>query len=816
MFDITTDMPLNYIELDEKGLITSISDKAIALFSEPLQQGQSITAVIPALQIVDNEQFNCQVFDIANKKHLVFVNRIDNGFLLIIQQCNLLIIQHADIVVPILTQLSLPFFTWDISQQKVLFSASAMNVMGYQEKETVMDETIFRQHVTSEVIADFRAHAFHFSQENSQKNQMIYPFTTLSGEFIWLGVKIAFVEFAQGKVAKVVAVFTDLSESKELVSALNKKNKYIALNERVSRTGHWSIVFPEQKVEWSKGTYNIFGENPNNFQPTLDNMLAFFIDEDRDKAKQQFNKAINGKKRTYVKGTIAKKPTGEKVKLEINIETELNKDNEISELYGVVRDITAIEKIFEKLKLMSLVNYTIKMPIFFIDEKDNVVFQDLSPRAGNRSSVLFDYINFSIVQYLQFKSEAKQQGQITYKNISFDKFQSVFDISVTYEADEGIYIWIVDNITDAFNKEQQQAINNRLTLLGNTFGNVSHDINNVLGVALGAIEMLELKVAQGETDLSSYINRVKNAIDKGKDVTGRLLAFTRKPMIKLQEFDPIKDILRNEYLFEQLLLSTIEFRLNVQHVRCTITFPEGEFINILLNLFLNAQDAIKEHNLSGVIELSAEINSDKKLVITVKDSGIGIKQENIAKIFDPFYTSKSASKGNGIGLANVYSLMYKYNGEIRVDGSSDLGGAQFMLIFPCTTIDVDDSTEVSSSIALNLKGKQILILEDEITIAEFVTMYLEKEGAITNHVTNKNSLISVLNGSLTYDIFITDMILPDISGKESVAMVLEKFPNIKILSMSGYITSEDGDWNYPILRKPFNSTELYQFLSQNS
>ena len=137
-------------------------------------------------------------------------------------------------------------------------------------------------------------------------------------------------------------------------------------------------------------------------------------------------------------------------------------------------------------------------------------------------------------------------------------------MSVTYERDEGIYIWIVENITEKYRQNQQQIISNRLALLGNTFGNVSHDINNVLGVALGATEMLELKFSQGEKNIFGYIERVKNAIDKGKSVTERLLAFTRKPTIRIVDFNPIQEIEENKSLFKQLLLPTINFTLDLK------------------------------------------------------------------------------------------------------------------------------------------------------------------------------------------------------------------------------------------------------------
>ena len=404
----------------------------------------------------------------------------------------------------------------------------------------------------------------------------------------------------------------DVSENHQLIDKLKKQNDYLMLAERFSHSGHWRIDLKENELFWSAGIYDIHGLDIATFIPTIDNAIDFYIESEREKVRVFLTDAIRDKKGFYFKSTIVQ-PIGRKVKVESMGEVEIDSKGEVTGVFGVFNDISKSENILEKLKLLALVNYTIKVPIFFIDEKDNVVYQDLSPHSGKKNSILFSYVNFSITQYLDFKRIAKESGQLKKVDISFDKYNSVFDLSVTYEADAGVYIWIVENVTDKFRKEQQQFISNRLALLGNTFGNVSHDINNVLGVALGATEMLEIKFSQGDQDISTYIKRVKNAIDKGKSVTERLLAFTKKPSVKVVEFDPIKDIKENKYLFKQLLLSTIKLSFNFEDVHCLIKFPQGEFINILLNIVLNAQDAIKESGLIGKIHISTNINEEGRL-----------------------------------------------------------------------------------------------------------------------------------------------------------------------------------------------------------
>jgi len=113
-----------------------------------------------------------------------------------------------------------------------------------------------------------------------------------------------------------------------------------------------------------------------------------------------------------------------------------------------------------------------------------------------------------------------------------------------------------------------------------------------------------------------------------------------------------------------------------------------------------------------------------------------------------------------------------------------------------------------------LKGQRVLVLDDEISIAEFVALFVESKGADVVIANNKEELIAITKQEQPFDIFITDMILPDLSGREAVNMVKESYPEVKIYSISGYIAIEDRSWEYPVLRKPFNSKELAEFLAK--
>lgn len=703
-----------------------------------------------------------------------------------------------------------PYWQWDLVNDEVFYSAPLMKLLGYENKELISDSSLWDTFIDSDTLCDVKSQIEQHIKGEIDSIDVTIFITNKNSQGLWIRAIGKVVEQIEGKSSLMFGTVSDETESRSMIEQLKKQNDSLMLAERLCHSGHWSYDVKTATLDWSPEVFKIHGLNNKSIKPSLKKAENAFTEEDRPTFRSKFLGALRQNQPLYLK-SILRQPSGKQVKVEIIGEIEHDQNGEVVSVFGVYKDITEHEEQLRKLKLLSIVSHSIKVPVFFIDENDNVIYQDLASNPPEISSVLFDYINFSITEYLNYKKLAKEQGQFKENNVSFDKYIKVFDLSITYEADEGIFIWIIEDVSEKFRKEQQQVISNRLAVLGNTFGNVSHDINNVLGVALGAIEMLEMKFTRGEKDISSYIERVKNAIDKGKDVTERLLAFTRKPTVKVISFDPIQEIHDNQYLFKQLMLSTINVSFDFEPMNCMIKFPQGEFINILLNLVLNAQDAIQENGLSGKIAISANIVNNEKLEIHVKDSGVGIAEENLAKIFDPFYSSKMHNKGNGIGLANVYSTMYKHNGVIKVEGTSDLGGAHFTLVFRCDVLEEKFTPKVAES-ALSYSNTKILVLDDEISIAEFVALFVEGKGATVTVANTREELVAVLDSDKTFDIFITDMVLPDLTGKEAVKMVTAKFSEIIVYSISGYIAIEDNSWTYPVLRKPFNSKELAEFL----
>lgn len=714
--------------------------------------------------------------------------------------------QQAHVV---LTFMLKPFWEWNIKTNTVFYSPIVMKLLGYKEEPYNGPASLLEKHLSEDVFKKIQQRLKSLIERKINIYDIEYPITRKDGQEIWVRDFAKVSHSEGGEPTHVFGTLEDITEHVHAIHELRKQNDYLALSERISHSGQWRIDFTTLDVYWSCGIYCIFGVNPTKYMPIITPDHKVMLSGAKNKHLICFDSALKASTAFHYKAAIVTH-AGEKRKIEVIGDLEFDEDNQLIGFYGVIRNITQQEKTLGEFKLLALVNRTINVPTFFINEQDKVVYQYLATNIDGKSSGLFEYLNFSIEEYLTLKNQAKREGQVKSHNISFDLFDTVYDLSITYESKEGIYIWIIDNVTEQFKKDQQQAIGSRLALLGNTFGSVSHDINNVLGVALGSIEMLELKIAKGDSNVQDYVDRVKNAIDKGKSVTDRLLAFTRKITVKEEIFDPNKDIEDNKYLLMQMLPKAISLTLKLASDPCTIRFPQGEFINILLNIVLNAKDAINElESKRGDIEISTQCVDDYYL-LHINDSGIGIPSDKTSKIFDPFYSSKTVNKGNGIGLANVYNTLHKHQAEIKVSGYGALGGAHFTLSFKTTEQAINQGASPQDS--QSLYQQSILVLDDEASIAEFVAMVVEKKGGKVTYASTKDELVKKITGLKACDVFITDISMPELTGREAVTLVKEKFKGVKILSMSGYIGKSDENWGYPILRKPFNSKELCDFL----
>lgn len=361
----------------------------------------------------------------------------------------------------------------------------------------------------------------------------------------------------------------------------------------------------------------------------------------------------------------------------------------------------------------------------------------------------------------------------------------------------------------------------KLESLGLLAGGIAHDFNNLLTAILGNIG-LAMAYLPPEHKTYKRLQEGEKASLKARDLVSQLLTFSKGG-------EPVKKILS----IAALIKETASLALIGSNVRCEffihddiwhVPIDEGQIGQVIHNLFLNACQAMSS---GGTIKVQCEntfiekegvlpIPKGKYVKISVQDEGIGISQENLSKIFDPYYTTKP--KGTGLGLSMAYSIIKKHGGYITVD--SILGkGTTFVFYLPASKKAVESIKEAKDSKIKTLSDKKkLLVMDDEDMILDFAKEVLSRAGYYVECSKNGRQAIEVYKKAISsgepFDLVILDFTIPGgMGGKETINRLLKITPNVKAIVTSGYsadpIMTEYKEYGFSsILTKPYKVNDL--------
>ena len=357
-------------------------------------------------------------------------------------------------------------------------------------------------------------------------------------------------------------------------------------------------------------------------------------------------------------------------------------------------------------------------------------------------------------------------------------------------------VLVFRDITEKEHLEAERRKAEKLESLGVAAGGIAHDFNNLLTAIIGNLSLSLISLAPGE-EMFDRLTTAKKASLRAQELAQQLLTFAKGGA-------PIKKAAS----ISQLIRDTVTFSLRGSNVRTEFWLPEelwpveidsGQVSQVINNLAINAEQAMPSGGTLRVrcenfpyIEESAALaplRPGKYIKITVQDEGIGIPEEYLKKIFDPYFTTKP--KGSGLGLATSYSIVKNHEGLITVESRVG-GGATFSLYLPATEKELSFEKGRKSAEPEHGEGR-ILVLDDEIDICEILTCALEPLGY--NVTTAQDSLTAIrlykdaLEGGQRFDLVISDLTLPGgMGGAEAVKKLHEIDPTVKAMVSSGYAT----------------------------
>ena len=364
------------------------------------------------------------------------------------------------------------------------------------------------------------------------------------------------------------------------------------------------------------------------------------------------------------------------------------------------------------------------------------------------------------------------------------------------------YISIIRDITQQKQLEQQLYQAQKMESIGNLAGGIAHDFNNLLTAIIGHAELALMKMEK-ESPFISDINAVLTSGKRASDLTGQLLAFSRKQIIKPRIIDINSLILDLDTMLHRLIGEDISIKKTLKPDIMRIKADPGQIEQILVNIIINACDAINEQTYKAIdkkitIETNQvyldesytqeliEITPGQYISIAVSDTGTGMSKKTKGQIFDPFFTTKKEGKGTGLGLSTVYGIVKQNRGNIYV--YSEPGkGSTIKIYWPATveqeTIDTIEKTDKKSFTG----SETILFVEDDKGVRDFGVAALKELGYnVFEAQTGRRAITLIKEKKLSFDLLITDLVMPEMNGKELADTIKSMFPDVKVLYTSGY------------------------------
>ena len=510
-------------------------------------------------------------------------------------------------------------------------------------------------------------------------------------------------------------------------------------------------------------------------------------------------------------------------------------DGTMGGIVGVITDITELKKTEEALKeskvrFEDLSEASLETVVFV----ENGIIID----ANQRFCEMFGYndnevIGRNVIDFIvseEARTVSKEmiaaQNRETYETMGLKKDETTFPIEVhpreLHLRGRNIRISVIRDLTEQKHMEEEVLKSKNLQSIGTLAGGIAHDFNNLLMAIVGNISLAKMSAPQ-DGKITEFLNEAERIAFMGKNLTRQLLTFSHSG-------DPIRKV-----VFIGTVLRDVTDRiLGGSPVRPRYLIPmdlfpveidEEQMKQVIRNMVMNAKEAMPS---GGTIVISCEnanITPQDKLPlikenyvrISIRDEGVGIPEENISKIFDPYFTTKEMGpqKGVGLGLAICYSIVRKHNGYILVDSVSGKGTA-FQIYLPATKKDIIDVC-IEEKVIRHGKGR-VLIMDDEEMILKIARELLQLMGYEVTTAQNGEETIGFYRQAIElrkpFDAVILDLAIPGgLGGKEVVRELLAIDPHVKAIISSGYL-------NDPVVRdykrhgflgmltKPYEANEL--------
>ena len=389
----------------------------------------------------------------------------------------------------------------------------------------------------------------------------------------------------------------------------------------------------------------------------------------------------------------------------------------------------------------------------------------------------------------------------------------------------------VDDITerklaqqDLHKSEEHLRQSQKMEFVGRLAGGIAHDFNNLLTGIIGYSSLLYERLAGDEVAIQQVL-QIRTASERAATLTQQLLAVSRRQVLQPKVLDLNAIVADFDGMLRHLVGERIKVVVDCEPALWQVRADPGEIGRAIMNLSLNARDAMPEGGtltiqtanvtVTGADAPTQELAQGRYVMMAVHDTGVGIDAEVRAQIFEPFFTTKEIGKGTGLGLATVLGIVEQSSGVIRCE-SEPGRGTTFTIFLPAVHETVDKGPRPAGGLAEAPKGSEVILLvEDEDMLRVLARTILEKSGYVVYEARNgQEGLALCKSHEGTIDLLVSDVVMPELGGRELAEGALRLRPGMKVMFMSGHtqdvLLKEGVQKGTAFLQKPFTPVGLAQ------
>jgi PAS domain S-box-containing protein len=647
-------------------------------------------------------------------------------------------------------------------------------------------------------------------------------------------------------------VVVDITERKQDEEKLRASEAIMSASQRIGHIGSWVLELSSNQLTWSDEVYRIFGIEPQAFGATYEAFLDRIHPDDRSAVDAAYTASVRERAGAYeIEHRIVRLDTGEVRHVHERGHHEYDAAGAVLRSVGMVQDITDRKRAEEALRQSQekFRQYFENAPNFIYIISTEGTILDANPAAVRvlGYSSKDELIGRPLIGTVYAASSRDKARELLQSWRETGKLENEELRIVTGAGEERTIILNVSSVRDGHgqlihsvsfqtditdikraevereNLQNQLRQAQKMESVGRLAGGVAHDFNNMLAVILGHTEMA-LEQVDPAQPIHADLTGIHKAAGRSADLIRQLLAFARKQTIAPRVLDLNKTISGMLNMLQRLIGEDISLDWNPNADLWPVKVDPSQIDQILANLCVNARDAI-----AGVGKVTIETEnsaldddycathagfvSGEYVRLAISDNGCGMDKETLSHLFEPFYTTKEAGKGTGLGLATVYGIVKQNNGLINV--YSEPGqGTTFTIYLPRHIGKNHQHQTEGAPQSVGRGHETILLAEDEPALLELTTKMLKRQGYRVLAASTPGEAIRLAREhSGEINLLMTDVIMPEMNGRDLAKNLLALYPHMKRLFMSGYtadVIAHHGvlDEGVHFMQKPFSRKYL--------